>query len=92
VYQPVTDAATATWCKLRAKAQDSFVECNVDSAEKPGLAGLALEPWRGVACGSQRRLGRLQALQAAPLQVFRRDTVFQRNLVYRRDPLALPWA
>ena len=26
-------------------------------------------PWRGVACNSQRRSGRLQALQAAPLQV-----------------------
>jgi hypothetical protein len=37
-------------------------------------------PCRGVACGSQRRLRRLQALQAAPLQVFRRRTVFQRNL------------
>jgi hypothetical protein len=26
--------------------------------------------WRGAACGSQRRLRRLHALQAAPLQVF----------------------
>jgi len=36
-------------------------------------------PWRGVACGPQRRLGHQQALHAAPLQVFRRRTVFQRN-------------
>jgi len=36
-------------------------------------------PWRGVACGSQRRLGRLQALQTAPLQAFRQRMVFQQN-------------
>jgi hypothetical protein len=37
----------------------------LDFAEKPASAEL---PWRGVACGSQRRLRRLKALQAAPLQ------------------------
>jgi hypothetical protein len=35
--------------------------------------------WWGVACGSQRRLRRLKALQAAPLQVSNRREVFQRN-------------
>src|SRR5271166_3579502 len=40
-------------------------------------------PWRGVACGAQRRLGRLQALQAAPLQAFRRRMVFQQNRNYQ---------
>jgi urease subunit gamma len=48
----------------------------IDSAEKPALARLR---WRGVAGGSQRRFGRLQALPATRLQVFRRRTVFQWN-------------
>ena len=38
-------------------------------------------PWRGVACGSQRRLRlrKLSGLQAAPLQAFRRRMLFQQN-------------
>src|SRR5271166_5206849 len=38
-------------------------------------------PWRGVACGSQRRLGprKLSGLRAAPLQAFSSENVFQQS-------------
>ena len=42
-------------------------------------------PWRGVACGSLRRLGlrKLSGLQSAPLQGFCRMTVFQQDRALR---------
>jgi hypothetical protein len=57
--------------------------CNVDSGEKPALAGLQ---WRRVAGGSQRGLGRLKALPAAPLQVSNRRELFQQNPMLRYVP------
>jgi hypothetical protein len=60
---------------------------NVDFAEKAPWPDCK---WREVGCGSQRRLRRLKALQAAPLQVSNPREVFQQNPMLRCVPRETP--